>query len=80
MNNKYADNKFSKRYRNPKEYPLSSVVYAAFAVDENLSAYPSGIIFESKDIKVGVQTVNLCGFKNYSHEVDFAPKGKTTII
>ena len=80
LKGKYIDKKFSTCYNNSKDYPVFSAVYAAFAVDCDLSSYPSGIIFESKPMKVGAQTVNVCGFKNYCHEPDFAPKGKSTII
>jgi len=80
LKNKYEDKKFAMCYENPTKYPVNSIVYVAFAVDSDLSNYPSGIIFDSKPLKVGTQNVNYCGFKTYCHEPSFAPKGKTTII
>ena len=80
LKNRYKDKRLSERYNNSKDYPINTIVYAAFAVDADLKDYPEGIIFNSKPIRVGTEIMEYCGFKNYCYEESFAPQGKSTII
>ncbi|MGL4741318.1 MAG: phytoene desaturase family protein [Sarcina sp.] len=80
LKNKYTDVHFKKRYDNPKDYPVFSIVYTSFSVDLDLKNYPKAVVFKSRKYLAGTQTVDVCGFKNYAHEPNFAPAQKTTIV
>ena len=80
LDGRYPNQQIALRDQDPVAYPTPTCVYAAFAVDADLSDLPPDFDFAVPSYTFEDQPRDRISFKHYCYEPTFAPPGKSVAV
>ncbi len=80
LEGKYQVPAFTKRFKNPKDYPLASEILIALGCKGSLEEYPRSMSFAVDPFEIHGKTIERIKTAHFHHEPGYAPDGHGVMI